>query len=395
MRRGVLILSGLLFAVWVPVACSDGDGPTTDAGLDAGDSVDAGLDAGDDAGSGADQEARVVDTAAIYLEECKAFNLRCEGAHADDPLCGACQLRIRYRADACSPEQPCDDLFLFWAAVHCDLEGFAEMSDEILAAQPGFVTACVQPIYPGEILPGSLGAPERDEAVMDSLFQSLRPGGELAVWNGENLLMGGCSMGATRYPVVAARYEQDALWLGNRKTAVCMSDGVVDIGRQDRFVGEGTGPSCAARHRRIVHAYTVVQPMPGHACQDSPQGQCACDPAHVHIPYTGDCAEGDCVSFDSIVVEENGAFVFSDGVTAGDFAVPHWKLITEGGFWADDLDQRCENDVVDGAPFVGLCQLLDADEAHHCVHESFPDALHCRYYNAQINELCINWFMTL
>jgi hypothetical protein len=73
----------------------------------------------------------------------------------------------------------------------------------------------------------------------------LRAGGDLGVWSGANLLHGGCSMGATRYPVVAARYPADASWLGTGKNGVCMSDGVVDLRAQDAFVGAGTGTRAA------------------------------------------------------------------------------------------------------------------------------------------------------
>jgi hypothetical protein len=254
---------------------------------------------------------------------------------------------------------------------------------------------CMQPIYPGEILPTTLGAPERDDEVVGRVFQRLRPGGDLGIWSGANLLMGGCSMGATRYPVVAARYAEDQSWVGSAKTGVCLSDGVVDIPHQERFIGEGTGPSCPGRHVRVAHAYTREQATAEHACSNSPSGQCACDPEHAHLTYDGDCDDGDCVVFDSIVAEIGASFAFAPGVDASDFAAASWKLVSEGGSWADSLADRCEKDVVADAPFAALCDLLDADPGHSCTYESFPDHPHCSYYNANIIDLCVDWFLGL
>ncbi|MBK9033776.1 MAG: hypothetical protein IPL61_21335 [Myxococcales bacterium] len=383
--RGRVVVAVALAGV-VTLACSGGGAGAIDAAVDA---ADATVDAAPDAAP------VVVDTGSVFLPDCRAFNRRCEGADAQDPACGACQYRVRYRADVCTPTRPCDDLFLYWPAFTCDHPGLADATAALLTSHPGFVMLCVQPIYPGEVLPASLGAPERDDRAVTAALARLRPGGDLAVWTGANLLMGGCSMGATRYPVVAARYPDDARWLGSAKTGVCMSDGVVDVAAQDRFVGAGTGPSCAARHDRVAHGYTVATPTPGHACSASAGGQCACDPAHAALAYPGDCADGDCVGFDSIVRASAAGVEFAPGVDAAAFAVPHWKLFTEGDAWAGDLASRCERDVVPAAPLTGLCALLDADPDHDCTIVHVPDAPHCSYYNTHLGEQCLDWFAGL
>ncbi len=375
LRWGTLVSAAL-------AACSGGgDGPrdaTTDApALD----VDAG--------------PTIVDTAAVHLDDCRAFNRRCEGAAATDPQCGTCQYRARYRGDVCTAAAPCDDLFLYWSAYDCNTPGLIDATTALLAAYPRTIILCAQPIYPGEILPTSLGAPERDDRVVTAALTRLRPGGDLAAWSGANVLMGGCSMGATRYPVVAARYPEEGGWLGTGKNAVCMSDGVIDIGAQDAFVGAGTGPSCASRHGRIAHAYTRAVPTSAHACSDSDAGQCACDPAHAALAYPGDCADGDCVEFDTIVARDSAGPRFAPGVTAASFAVPHWKLVTEGDRWQDDLASRCERDVVPAGPFTELCALLDADPAHDCTVANVPDTPHCAYYNMHLGEVCLDWFAAL
>lgn len=368
----------------VVVACSGGGAaPPIDAPIDA--TADAPVDAG----------PTIVDTGSVYLAECAAFNRRCEGADATDPNCGACQYRIRYRGDACTAARPCADLFLYWAAFDCDHPGLADATTALLTAYPRVVMVCAQPIYPGEILPTTLGAPERDARTVTVALGRVRPGGDLGVWTGANLLFGGCSMGATRYPVVASRYPDDDAWLGTGKTAACMSDGVVDLPAQDAFIGAGTGPSCVGRHGRVVHAYTRPAPASGHACAASPGGQCACDPAHASRRYPGDCADGDCVAFDSPIVSSASGVSFAPGVTAASFAVRHWKLVTEGDGWHDDLATRCERDVVPAGPFTGLCQLLDADPDHDCTTVHLPDAPHCSYYNSHLGEVCLDWFATL
>jgi hypothetical protein len=377
--RGRPALAGI--AAIVAAACGGGGGAAVDAGRDA--AIDA---ASPDAGP------TVVDTGSIELADCQAFNRRCEGPSADDPACGACQYRVRYRGDVCTAAAPCADVFVYWSAFTCDHPGLAEATAALLASHPRTVMLCVQPIYPGEILPTSLGAPERDDRTLTAALERLRPGGDLGVWSGANLLMGGCSMGATRYPVVAARYPDDARWLGTGKNAVCVSDGVVDIVAQDRFVGEGTGPSCAGRHTRVAHAYTREAATGVHACSASPGGQCACDPAHASLAYPGDCGGGDCVAFDSIVTTAGG---FAPGVDADAFAIRHWRLITEGGRWRDDLAARCERDVVPAAGFAALCALLDADDDHTCAALDLPDAPHCSAYNSRLGELCLDWFAGL
>ena len=380
-----------LLCAWmlVAVACSGGTGQPIDAMTDSGQGDAGGIDGEVDAGG------TIVDTGSVYLEDCRAFNLRCEGADAGDPRCGTCQYRARYRGDVCTAAAPCDDLFLYWSAFDCDTPALIATTTALLTAYPRTIILCAQPLYPGEILPTSLGAPERDQRVVSAAQARLRPGGDLGVWSGANLLLGGCSMGATRYPVVAARYGADADWLGTGKNGVCMSDGVVDVRAQDAFVGAGTGTSCAGRHRRVASAYTRAAPVPGHACAASAGGQCACDPAHAWRSYPGDCDDGDCVAFDSIVGTGGAGPAFAPGVDATSFAVPHWKLVTEGDGWHDDLANRCERDVVPAGPFTDLCALLDASPTHDCTIAHLPDAPHCSSYNANLGPICLDWFASL
>jgi hypothetical protein len=368
---------------------------STSCGDDGAVTIDGALDAAVPGDGGVDAAPMIVDTASVYLDDCQALPRRCEGPAAADPRCGSCQYRVRYRGDACTAAAPCDDLFVYWAAFDCDRPELATITTELLGSHPRTVMLCVQPIYPGEILPASLGAPERDQRVMTEALTRLRAGGELGVWSGANLLHGGCSMGATRYPVVAARYPEEASWLGTGKNGVCMSDGVIDLRAQDVFVGEGTGQSCAGRHRRVASSYTRTVPTATHACGASPGGQCACDPAHAALAYPGDCADGDCVDFDSIVTRGPGGAAFAPGVDPASFAVPHWRLITEGDGWEADLANRCERDVVPAGPFTDLCSLLDAAPSHDCTITHLPDAPHCSQYNANLGELCLDWFAAL
>lgn len=328
------------------------------------------------------------------LDSCRAFNHRCTAT--DDLTCGQCQYRIRFDGERCSPEAPCDDLVLFWAFMVCDGPKMQELLDRLRKDHPRFVTACVQPLYPGEMLPLSLGAPERENEVVSALFSALRSG-PTGVWTGKNLLMTGCSHGASRYPVVAARYPDDGKWMGTQKTAACMSEGGVSIPLQDQFIGQmlgSGGPSCPFRHRRMIEAYTSSTVTAAHACSASPGGQCACDPAHASLPYPGDCADGDCVAFDSIVRLSGSEFVLSDGVTPADFAIKDWRLVSEGSSFRD-TPQRCERDVVPEGPYKALCSALAAAPGHSCSFVSFPDADHCSTYLQDIGPLCADWFSTL
>jgi hypothetical protein len=197
--------------------------------------------------------------------------------------------------------------------------------------------------------------------------------------------------------VVAARYPDDAQWLGSAKNGVCFSDGVVSIDYQDTFIGEaiGTGGmSCGGRHQRIATAYTVGDPVVGHACSTSPQGQCACDPGHAFRAYPGDCADGDCVAFDSIVTATPTGFALASGVTPDRFAVPSWRLVSEGDSFRTTAE-RCERDIVPEAPFRALCDVIDADPAETCSFVSLPDAAHCSAYWEDIGAICVDWFEAL
>ncbi len=375
--------------------------PPADAGQstrDAGPPTDTGT-APADAGTPPNDAGLVamglVDTQPILIESCTSLPSACD--QNSGPDCGKCQYRVMHDAH-CSKARPCDNLLLYWANFGCQDEGFARAMTRLVAASPDFIVACVQPLLPGEILPVTLGAPERDQAVVPQVLARLRDANDLGVWTGKNLLMGGCSAGASRYPVVAARYSEDDNWLGTDKNAACMSDGVVDIVAQDRFVGEGVrlgGQSCAGRHGRIVSAYTLDTPMPGHRCESSPGAQCACDAAHTFRSHPGDCGDGDCVIFDSIVGQnQSGTYGFSAGVSPQDFAIDSWRLISEGSDWESERE-RCEQDVVPEGPYRALCGLIDAAPNHRCEHVSQPSAGHCAYYNANLKTACLDWFRDL
>jgi hypothetical protein len=332
--------------------------------------------------------AGVVDRTS-FVEACTAFNHPCTAMNGAD--CGKCQYRFKLDATRCSDAAPCDNVVLLWSNFGCDADGVDAMFDAVLARE-GYIAACAQPLYPGELLPASIGAPERENAVVAELFAAI--GG---AWSGANILHVGCSMGASRYPVVAARYPDDASWNGTRKSAACMSDGVISIVDQDRFVGEAVGTggmSCAGRHSRIVRAYTNAAPAAGHACTGSPNGQCACDAGHASLMYPGDCGDGDCVAFDSIVQRAGAGFAFAPGVTAGSFAVRHWKILGEGSAFRDTA-MRCERDVVDAAPMQGLCSALDADPDRTCTFVDLPNAPHCATFSQSFAPTCLDWFDAL
>ncbi|MBI5545126.1 MAG: hypothetical protein HY901_14645 [Deltaproteobacteria bacterium] len=348
------------------------------------DERDAGATPNTDAGK---LPPAVVDTGRVLMDECLQLRASCEGSQ--DPDCGKCDYRYAYDANQCSEAKPCDNLLLWFAAFSCD----SPPLDTLAADNTNLVFACVQPLTPGEILPTSLGAPQRDDAVIRRLFDQVKG----KIWNGKNLLMVGCSAGASRYPVVSGRYAADEVWVGTEKTAVCMSDGVVSISYQDKFVGEDlAAQSCRPRHTRMIESYTATTARPGHGCSGSPGGQCACDPDHTHLIYAGDCAStgGDCASFDSIIEETGSGFAFANGVSASAFAAKSWRLFSEGRDF-QDTNLRCANDIVPEGPFKALCALIDADPDRTCEFVSKPDQKHCAYFNTNVQTACIDWFKSL
>lgn len=360
----------------------------SDAGADAG-LIDGGSDTGSDAGSdaGAPSDAGLTDEVR-FLSACTALPHAC-GFRDAGARCGQCQVRLVYDPSRCTAAQPCDRLLVLWAAMDCASdEAGAQL--RATASRPGWVAACVQPLFPGEILPTTLGAPQREQQSLDAVFTTLR--NERGVWSGRDALMVGCSAGATRYPVVAARLPDDAQWLASRTNGACFSEGVFSLPAQDRFVGDGLldgGASCAARHRRMVEAFTTDAPRPGHACATSPGAQCACDPAHSTRTWAGSCGDGDCLSWESFMTEQGAAFV--PGVGAADFAIPHWKLVSEGSSFADG-PERCLKDVVPEAPIAGLCSALDADPSHDCELVRRPAAPHCSAFWSSFQVECLDWF---
>lgn len=399
MTRSFVVLLLLILTSLGSGGCKEGAGDTGDSqeadGSSQADgevalSIDSGLrDAANEA-----VPLGIIDTGPQHVAACESFSSSCAGF--TEPNCGRCQYRIRYNGQHCSPTKPCDNLFMLWTASTCEGDKIQEGLDQILEGNTDFVTVCVAPQVPGQMLPISLGAPGRENALIPHVLDRLRDTSDLGVWSGKNLLMGGCSAGASRYPVVAARYPDDSDWLGSEKTGACFSDGVVSISFQDNFTGGkiGVGKSCASRHGRVVRAYTRDSPLVGHACSGSPQGQCPCDPGHTFRVYPGSCADGDCVDFDSIIVQQGSGLGFNTGVTAGSFAVKHWKLLSEGSSW-EDADERCENDVCPEAPFKTLCAGIDADPEHSCTFVQKPDHKHCSFYFQDLNASCVSWFRGL
>lgn len=369
--------------------CPQGGG-ALDAGPDAGAQADAGGGGGDagplDAGA-VPADGGLVDVTR-FAPGCRALPSTC-GEFDAGASCGECQYRLRYDATRCTAATPCDNLLLVWAAMTCDADEWTRVAGAV-AGRDGWMTACVQPIWPGEVLPSTIGAPERDLAVMGALLGEAR-----GPWSGKNLLMAGCSAGATRYPLVAARTTADAQWLGTQKTGVCMSDGVYNIPHQEAFIGAGLldgGASCAFRHRRMVQGFTQATGSPGHSCASNPQ--CACNPTHATRTRPGACLGGDCVAYESVVVPggQDGGFGFAPGLGASDFAVSHWRLVSEGAGLTDD---PCGKDVVAGEPLLGLCAALDAASTHDCTPAEFPAAPHCSAYWQTLGTTCVDWFQGL
>lgn len=373
-----------LASACLPAVAAFDAGQAADAGaVDAG-RLDEGRDAGPDAGTTSDggltDEVR-------FLAACTALPHDCASRDAG-PRCGQCQTRLMYDPARCTAAQPCDRLLVLWAAMDCASdEAGAQL--RATAMRPGWLAACVQPLFPGEMLPTTLGAPQRDQQSLDAVFKPLRD--ERGVWSGRDALMAGCSAGATRYPVVAARLPDDAQWLGSRTNAACFSEGVFSLPVQDRFVGDGMldgGASCAPRHRRMVEAFTTASARPAHACAASPGGQCACDPAHNARTWAGSCGTGDCLSWESFMTEQAA---FAPGVGPTDFAIPHWKLVSEGSAFATG-PERCLKDVVPEAPIAGFCSALDADPTRDCVLLRRPAAPHCSAFWTNFQVECLDWF---
>jgi len=336
----------------------------TDAGsrdtASGGDGAVGGLEGGAD--------VALYDSEAVFLAACQDYSALCAGPRVD-ANCGACQYRVAYRSDVCSAEGPCDDLLVYWAPLGCERDEVTNFLTGLLAAYPDLVAACVQPIYPGEPLPSSIGAPDRDELVVRTVFQRLKPGGDLGVWSGRHVLHGGCSIGATRLPVVLARFDVEGDLLGTERTAACLSDGVLDVQHQLDYVVGGTGPSCERRARRIRQRYGMSLPS--------------------------DCGGGDCQRFDSVLRSDGvGGFVLAPGLTPASFGIRDWKLVTEGGAFSDPAE-RCEKDVVEGAPFRALCAILETAPEHRCVARAFPNANHCTAYTSTFGPTCIDWFRSL
>ncbi|MBL8920720.1 MAG: hypothetical protein JNJ54_17790 [Myxococcaceae bacterium] len=273
--------------------------------------------------------------------------------------------------------------------MECEGATVADTLDRAVGGKAGWLAACAQPLYPGEQLPTTLGAPARDDTTLTALFAAARAAG----WTGKRLLLAGCSAGATRYPVVAARTMDDTRWLGTERTAACFSDGVFDLAAQDDFTGVGAidgGTSCAARHRRIAEAFTTAAPRPGHACTASPGGQCACDPARMTRLWPGSCGTGDCLTFESIATPA----ALAPGVSPSDFAVAHWKIVSEGSSFAN-TPERCTRDVVPEPPQVGLCSALARDPSHSCTLEAWPASPHCGAFGQNLPTICVDWFEAL
>jgi hypothetical protein len=385
----------LLLALLILPACDDGEGatsPAPDAAPVAADSApppDAAAPPPDAAAPPPDAETlpsdaapsppdaasslpdtgappSVVDTGARFVDACAGLDAECGPDAPDD--CGACQYRVMHRGDVCRADAPCTDALVYWSAFGCENDNLSGFFTRLLEAYPDLVAICVQPHYPGETLPSSSGAPARESAIFSELFARLGPGGDLGIWSGDALLFGGCSIGATRYPVVAARHAEDAEWMGRTRTAACLSDGVVDVAHQLQYVSEGTGPSCAGRVRRVETSYG----------RDGPTG----------------CGGAGCMVHDSIMGATPDGHAFSEGVSAEDFAVLDWKLITEGGAH-NDPPVRCERDVVEGAPMRALCAALDGAPTHTCETVTFPRAGHCTAYTRDFESLCVDWFRGL
>lgn len=357
--------------------------------------IPAKLDGGSDEGSDGGADAAIYDSTE-YMPSCVSMTHNC-GSLSPNPRCGQCQYRVRFERGQCSPDKPCDNLFLIWAAMDCSESVVQGAMDKVLTSRPGWVAACAQPAYPGEMLPTTLGAPTRDSAVMAALWQALKTDPATGVWSGKNLLMAGCSAGASRYPIVAARTNADDQWVGTMKTAACLSEGIYDVPFQDEFIGTGLqagGASCQGRHRRIAEAYTVASVVAGHSCHSSAQGQCACDDAHATRRWPDSCGDGDCLKHDSIVVSTDAGVTFAGGVSGADFAVPNWKLVSEGSSFSAPTT-RCEKDIAPAAPLAGLCELLEAAPATRCTYATFPEAPHCSAYWQNFNSECVDWFEKL
>lgn len=397
MRPVLLLFLPVSMIAAALASCSDQNGsePPKDAQARVDRPVSPPPDRGAEDGPAGSDASSIADSGPQHVAACEAMASRCAGFTEQN--CGKCQYRLRYDRKNCSRAKPCDNLFVLFTAGTCEGGAPVKAMDQIISKNSDFVTACVAPQVPAQMLPVSLGAPERDRALLKVVLDRLRDASGLGVWSGKYLLFGGCSAGGTRYPVVAARYPDDASWVGTAKTGACFSDGVLSIAYQDAFIGEklGAEPSCRSRHGRVINAYTADTPQPLHGCSNSPNKQCPCDPNHRFKTYSGDCGDGDCVTFDSIVVQQQGGgFALAGGVQASDFAVRHWRLISEGSSFAATAN-RCDKDVCPEGPYKALCAALDAAASHTCTFVSKPTQPHCAYFYADLNKSCIDWFRAL
>lgn len=302
-----------------------------------------------------------------FIEGCLEAEKDCVDNHApgDKTKCGQCQYSLFFSHGSCTAEKPCKNLLVYWSPFGCETEGLSDMLLNLARENSRLIVSCMQPHYPGETLPSSLGAPERENLLYGEVFTRLRRGGDIQVWSGERLLHAGCSIGATRYPVVAGRLDVDEQWAASEVTAVCISDGVLDVKAQLAYVREGGARrDCLNRVKRVTSKYDDKK-----------------------------CRGGmDCYTYDSIISNNT----FADGISASSFAAKNWKIITEGGSYQSG-DERCSKDIVLGDPMHTFCNLINAEDGYSCELKKYPLTPHCKAYKKpdEFKEQCIEWFFGL
>ncbi len=364
-RRGEVVSSSLeLEAVLQPlIAAALGTLDPGDAGVRGGGS-DAGIDAGGlDAGTSADAGAST--DAGVIVETDSAVLAPCRGMGG---VAEACALHWDVDTTRCGPGG-CDKMVIFFAGGGMNCGPLAPILRSY--RDGGYVAVCAR-IF--ETATGSGAIPYAAEADrVDALIRGATSQPRLrAAWTGRHLLISGVSHGATA-PMTAmarSRLDESSGWRGADTTAVCLFDGIYDIGVLDQALATGApgGGQCTAAngvlsHARAIGRYYAQDPVL-HSCANT---RCACDPRHAPE-----------LDADTIV-----------GVAAADFALDHFKLIECGSA----LDP-CQEDVVPAAPIEALCRSLDAAPGKSCQFESMPNDSHnlCAFTG---RDRCRLWFDAL
>lgn len=366
-------MPNLRFTLLVGLACAACDGSPTssrpdasardggtprDAGAldDAGTPRDAGVDIGADAGTPRDGGPRPEVFEPVVIAGC-------DGVDAVDR---DCEYTRFYDAQRCHPDQPCDDLVIFFAGGGMPCED-ATHPQHTVHLRPyvddGYVTvsACVFPDFAdAQWLPFS-SETERVDRLVNTISTWAR--GPDGPWTGANLLLSGTSHGgaALMHALADGRGYDEAGWAANGTTAVCTIDVPIDIPSREAAYQTDLADCRGTRNRNICNRYGVR--MSG--------GETTCGNA---------TAMPDCPALTPPLHPSCQAFVDADSmgdtdVTTLSFADYHFVSCT-----GRDFENPCTAGIPDDGPpelgMASLCDRIDAAADKACSLESHAGMSH-------------------